>query len=395
MSAKKCTAFYSAAQAAFWMLFCVAVSFAAVYLGGLGYSNSELGALLALGSVLGFLSGTALSAIIDRSEKFSASSLVWIVLTLQGIFYLVLLLHPERGVLTSVCYPLMHASMLSVNTLNLRICADFEHYKVPLNYGVSRSMGSLFYTLISMVLGVLVTSLGIRIIPAVALGGTALQFLANALLTAALTRLHRSEAAAEMPKVPVGRPLGEFLRENPKFCLLLIGSVLIFFAHNTTTTFLINLVENVGGDTEAMGYLSAFGAMVEIPTMLLYSRIFRRKRCSWILGFSFIFFTIKSAALALAPNMPLLYAAEALQAPSFAVYSPAIVAYVSLVVPYEDSAKGQSLAFGTTTVGGVIASLVSGHLYDILPVSTVLWIGAAVCAVGTVIVLRSIEKTEV
>ena len=85
-----------------------------------------------------------------------------------------------------------------------------------------------------------------------------------------------------------------------------------------------------------------------------------------MLRFSFIFFTLKTAAIAAAPNIPLLFAAESLQVLSYALYAPAIVAYVTLIVPYDDAAKGQSLAFSMTTIGGVLASLISGRLLDVL-----------------------------
>ena len=65
MSTKRITAFFSLNQAGFWMSYCLSSSFAAVYLGALGYSNTELGGLLALGSVLGFLLGTGLSSFVD------------------------------------------------------------------------------------------------------------------------------------------------------------------------------------------------------------------------------------------------------------------------------------------------------------------------------------------
>ena len=95
-----------------------------------------------------------------------------------------------------------------------------------------------------------------------------------------------------------------------------------------------------------------------------------------------------------APNIPLLFAAEALQAPSYALYAPAIVPYVTLVVPYEDAAKGQSLAFSMTTIGGVLASLISGRLLDVLSAPATAWIAAAVCAVGAILACRGLEEPK-
>lgn len=91
MSTKRITAYYSLNQVGFWMVFCLSSSFAAVYLGALGYSNTKLGSMLALGSVLGFLLGTGLSSFVDTSPRFNAADVLWPVLALQAAFFLLLL----------------------------------------------------------------------------------------------------------------------------------------------------------------------------------------------------------------------------------------------------------------------------------------------------------------
>ena len=357
VSTKRITAYYSLNQVGFWMVFCLSSSFAAVYLGALGYSNTKLGSMLALGSVLGFLLGTGLSSFVDTSPRFNAADVLWPVLALQAAFFLLLLFFPARGVVTTLCYPLLLAFTLAVNTLNLKLCADFEHYESPVNYGIARSMGSAAYMVLSMLLGVWVTRFGVRVIPIAGLAVTALQGVSNALLSRSVLRLRRKLLSGHAAPAPQGRSLGVFLRESPRFCLLLAGMALLFFSHNTTSTFLINFVEHAGGGIETLGYLTAFLTALEVPTMLFFSRIFRRRSCAAVLRFSFIFFALKTAAIAAAPNIPLLFAAESLQVLSYALYAPAIVAYVTLIVPYDDAAKGQSLAFSMTTIGGVLASL--------------------------------------
>lgn len=394
MSTKRITVYYSLNQASFWMIFCLSSSFAAVYLGALGYSNTELGSLLALGSVLGFFLGTGLSSFVDTSPRFNAADVLWPMLAFQTVFFLLLLFFPVRGAVTSICYPLLLAFTLAVNTLNLKLCADFEHYECPVNYGIARSMGSAAYMAVSMLLGVWVTKFGVRILPTVGLAVTALQCVANALLARSVVRLRKKMLSSHPAALPPGRSLSDFLRQSPRFCLLLAGTALLFFSHNTTSTFLINFVERAGGGTETLGYLAAFIAAVEIPTMLLFSRVFRRRSCALVLRFSFILFVIKAAAFAAAPSIPLLFAAAAIQIPSYALYVPGIVAYVTLIVPYEDAAKGQGLAFSMTTIGGVLASLISGRLFDTLSVPATAWIAAAVCAVGAILACRGLEEPK-
>ena len=69
---------------------------------------------------------------------------------------------------------------------------------------------------------------------------TAVQGVSNALLVRSLLRLRRKMLSGHAAAPPQGRSLGTFLRQSPRFCLLLAGTALLFFSHNTTSTFLIN-----------------------------------------------------------------------------------------------------------------------------------------------------------
>ena len=96
----------------------------------------------------------------------------------------------------------------------------------------------------------------------------------------------------------------------------------------------------------------------------------------------------------LAATVPLLFAALLLQAPSFALYTAAIVDYVGETVPFEDSAKAQRLAFSMTTLGAVLASVAAGRLYDALPVPTVLWIACAITACGVTLAILGTQNQK-
>ncbi len=371
------TALFSLAQGSFWMSFCVAVSFAAVYLQAQGYDNAQVGIVLAAGNLLGAGLGTALSSLIDRSPRFTAARLNPPLLAGQALFLTLLLIPGIRGWGLGAAYVLFIAFSLSVNSLNLKLYVDFAHQGQEINYGVSRGMGSLAYVLLSMVLGVLAEKVSVRVLPAAGLLLCAVQAAAHLLLCRSLRR-----GTADAAEAPRGNSLGGFLRKNRRFCVLLLGTALIFFAHNTICSFLINITRNVGGDTEDMGYINSFMAAMEIPVMLLFSRVLGRRDPGKLLRLAFCCFVLKTAAVALSPSIPELYGAFVLQAPSFALYTAAIVPYTERAVPYEDSAKAQSLAFSMTTLGSVLASPISGWLLDRFSVATTLWIACLVCALG-------------
>lgn len=384
------TGLYALCTAAFWMIFCISISFAAVFLQSRGYSNTELGVVLALGNILGALLGPAMSAQIDLHDRLDPHSFLPFVLIAQALTLLCLLLCPGKSTAVSVIYVLFISFSLSVNSLNLKLYADLGYNGAAVDYGLSRGIGSLAYVLISMGLGLLVRRCSFRVLPYVGLAVTALQALAAVLLRRSTLEYVSKEQTDE----PVSRTLVSFLRENKRFSVLLFGTVLLFFSHNTIVNFFINLTVNAGGDTAAMGYLNAAMAFVEIPVILFYARIRGKHSHGSALRFAFVFFVLKALAFSFAGSIPLLFAAILLQAPSFALYTAAIVDYVDEEIPHADSAKAQSLAFSMTTAGSVLASILSGWNFDRLGVQKTLLIGTAAALFGALIAAAGIKRTN-
>ena len=385
---KNLTAPYALIQASFWMSFCTAVSFASVYLLGLHYTNSELGFVLAVGNLLGALFGPELSAWVDRSDTVSASLLIPPVLALQATALVILILFPVKGIVTTVVYILYIAFTLTVNSLNLKLYSDAVYYGLSINYGLARGIGSAAYVLLSSFLGILIERISLRLVPVSGLLMCAFQFAAYLMIRHDLPSV---STASNHPEGKASSMIG-FFRSNGKFTVLLVGVALLFCSHNIIVTFLINITNNVGGDTSDMGLINAFMAAMEIPIMMLYHTLFGKRRPGGLMRVAFVFFILKASAVALARSIPSLLAAFVLQAPSFALYTSAIVPYVGEVIPYEDSAKAQSLAYTMTTVGSVLASIIGGFLYDRISVTATLWVAFGICTVGALVSLSGVRN---
>ena len=320
------------------MSFCISVSFAAVYLQGIGYSNSRRGLILALGSVTGIIMAISLADWIDRDERITAKKLIPWILALQTAAVGILLLIREDCFAVSAAFVAYIGFCTTVNNLNLKLYADADH------------AGFMLFT----------------------------RFVTD-----------------DKKAAPFGErnsTLAAFLKKNPRYSLLLTGVVLLFFGHSIACNFLINLTRHVGGGTADMGFITAFKGLVEIPVMFLYARIFKEGKHSLALRITAAAFVLKTLVFILAGSVWQLTAAFILQAPSYALYMAAVVAYVKENIGYEDSAKAQSLAFTTTTFGGMLASLIGGRLYDSLSVTSTLWIAFAAGAAGTCIMFMGTRK---
>ena len=375
---------YMMITAAFWMAFCIISTYAAVFLKGIGYTNQELGLILAAGCLGGSILGPLLGAWIDRNRRVKHATVVYGLLALQAVMLLLLRFNPHKGVLSAVCYALYITFLMPVNAINLDMDLRLEHAGLPLNFGLARSMGSFAFVIISTLLGLWVEASSFLVIPWAALGIVAFQALGNTLIARDL-KIADASPSAQITEKEKSSSLPAFIRQNKAFCLMLFGTILIYIAHNTDGNFLIDLVENVGGTESTLGLLAAFTAIVEVPVMMFSARLPSKWPKVAYIRFAFIMFVFKTLAYALAPNIPLLFAARMLQAPSYALYTVLVVSYADQVVPRRDSAKAQSLVYSMTTIGSVLASLLGGRMFDVSGVKPTMLAASAVCAVGAVI----------
>ncbi len=369
----------------FWMAFCVVTAYAAVYLQGVGCTNAELGLILALGNVGGALLSPVLGARIDRNRNLRHAAVINVLLAIQAALLVVLRLHPRHDLLTAACYVLYMTAMMPVNAVNLDLCVRLERAKAPLNFGLARSMGSFSFVILSTLLGVITARWGYLSLPFAGLAVIALQFFGNRLIDRDLREAEAALPPDETAAAEKSSSLSVFIRENRMFCLMLFGTIILFIAHNMDGNFLINEIRALGGDTAIMGYVAAFTAIVEVPVMMFASKLPKKWSTVQYIRLSFVFFVLKILAYALAPTIPLFFAARVLQAPSYALYTVLIVGYADRQVARKDSAKAQSLAFSMTTVGSVLASLIGGAMFDAAGVKTTMLTAAAIAAAGAVI----------
>lgn len=380
---------YSFQQAAYWASFCTAAAFATVFLQHLGCSNSVCGIIFAIGFLGGFIIGPVLADAVD-SEK-SPVTLWGVLFSLQAVqaaAIITVLLIGRNTPLLLFCYGVFIALNSCGNGFITQVSVDFAAAGEDLSYGTARGVGSLAYMLMSVVLGAAVTRFSGAVIPMFSLFGIAMQTLAALALRKSIKTL--SPAAAKSADSGKAKSLPAFISANPRFCTVLAGICLIFFAHNTIHNFLINVVTNVGGSTLTMGNLNAFVAFVEIPVMFLYPRFLKKYNSGHLLAFAAVFFAVKNVSVAFAGSVPALFGIFSLQMLSFAVYTPVIVDFVSDSIPLQDSAKGQSLAYSMVTLSSIFSSVFGGRLYDSVGVASTLRIGGLVGVCGSALCIAAI-----
>ena len=395
LSEKKLNIYYSFLQIAYWVTSAVVFCFTTVFLQFRGYSNYEIGIVFAVGNIIGFVSQPLIAGYIDRSDRRTLLRCIRITAVGAVLLMLAVYLLPSGSVSLIVAYALLVAGNTLLNPLCISLSFYIESWGCGINFSRARALGSLSFAVCNVILGMLVQRVSENAVPTAFILFSSLLGLATLLFVPG-DRAHRAAFPERRAQAAVERPSGllEFARENKRFMLFLLGTATLYFTHGMIGNFMIEFIRSIGGGSEDMGNVLAFMTVVEVPVMLLFGRLTRRFRCSSLLRFAVIMFTVKELMIYLASSLPALYAAEALQAFSFALFVPASVRYVDEVIAKHNAVKGQAFVTSMMTLGSIFASYIGGLLLDTSTPGFTLLVGVIVSAVGTLIMLGAIQTTD-
>ncbi len=395
LSEKKLNIYYSFLQIAYWVTSAVVFCFTTVFLQFRGYSNYEIGIVFAVGNIIGFVSQPLIAGYIDRSDRRTLLRCIRITAVLAVLLMLAVYLLPSGSISLIGVYALLVAGNTLLNPLCISLSFYIESWGCGINFSRARALGSLSFAVCNVILGMLVQRVSENAVPTAFILFSSLLGLAT-LLFVPVDRVHRIAAPERRMQSASEKPSGllEFARENKRFMLFLLGTATLYFTHGMIGNFMIEFIRSIGGGSEDMGNVLAFMTVVEVPVMLLFGRLTQRFRCSSLLRFAVIMFTVKELMIYLASSLPALYAAEALQAFSFALFVPASVRYVDEVIAKHNAVKGQAFVTSMMTLGSIFASYIGGLLLDTSTPGFTLLVGVIVSAVGTLIMLGAIQTTE-
>lgn len=383
---------YSAVQIFYWMGYCCISTYAAVFLQSRGYTNTQLGTITACGNIGGFLLAPFLASVIDRSKKIKVYHCLYGLLLLESLLEILLIFSAGSTLYVAVLYCLLMACVVAVNPLNTELCFSMDRTGQYINFGFSRSCGSLAFSVITVMLGRLCAAYSPELLPNLSIVMILMQFVILTVINRVRRIVLPPETAQASGRKREGSSLGEFLVRNKRFVAFCVGTSVLMFPSSLMGSFLINITESVGGTAENMGIISSIAAFCEVPAMLFYTRITRNIKCSAVIRFAAAMYIVRIATVAFAANLAMLYFSAVTQMLCYALLVPALVDYASIVVDVNDSAKGQAVSAAMLTFANILASLVGGILLDRVSVRSTMAFGLTVCVIGVVICFVTIDS---
>lgn len=370
---------YSAIQFLYFAISAAMYGFSSLYLLNKGFSNSQIGIVLALSSVLAIILQQIIASFIKKTN-FSLNKLLVYLYILIVILSLVLYIFKLSGYAFA---GILVALFFIGKATEPYITAIHSGYK-EIQFSIARGIGSLGYSVSNFVVGQLLMKIACDYLPIIYIVPSILIIICLIIFNA--PNVNENQEIKRDDKI-------NLLKEYPHFYLFLLGVMLISTTHNFTGLFLLQIITRIGGTSANLGIASAISAVCELPAMALYKKYYKKLGNRNLLMFSGVMWVLKNLFIALASNIYLVYAAQLLQFFSFAIYVPSTERHLSHVIPQSEYLKGQALIASSLVIGSLIASLLGGFLIDKLGINTSVLVMQSFAIVGVVFFIISIKQS--
>ncbi len=391
---------YAAINATFMLMVCATSGYAYNFLSQSGFADGAIGIIIALVSICGLVGKTISGSIIDKSEKIDEKTFISGAMICTVVLSLLLAVIPAGSFLMiPVVILAFTAAAIGLPFFN-SMAFIYEKDGQKINYGLGRGTGSAAYAAGSALLGTLWGWKGRTILPFYIAFFAVATFLLVRLMP---TPSKAAEEAGEAEEKAVNLSYGEFFRKYSRIILVVVSMILMYFCHMIIQTYFAKVITNIIGEEAAsvsgavesiQGTALFIQAMVELPTMFLFSQILKKVSINKIMVFAAVMFSVKHVMTWLCSSTGMLYGAMVLQMLGYALIVPGGVYLANEIVQPEDRNKGQAVMGVTMTIGGLLSSSIGGQLYQWMSVSNVVLVGVIASVIGTVLMFIGIRQIE-
>lgn len=331
-------------------MFAIFLSFVPIYCAFRGIATSDVGSMLAVGSLLGVIAQPVWGLISDKRKSLRSVLLLLLVLSLAAG---VALYRTSDAAMLYAAVALMYVLFLPTDplaeSLNVQSAA-----RAGVTFGSVRMFGALGYAAASFFVGVFTANYG--------MDRLWLLFLVFGMAAAGLTLLVKD--------VPVtGKPVS--LRELGRF--FAGGQTVRFFAlvllvavpHRMNDSFIGLYVQEAGGGVEQVGLAWAVMTLTEFIFFAVIHRFIRPGRELAAIRLAAFLYALRFALCVVLKDPSFLVGLQLLQGCTFVLFYAAAIQYLYGIVPDEWKATGQTaLAATFFGISGVLGSAVGGRVME-------------------------------
>ncbi len=355
---------FGAAEFTYWFSL-AAANYLTVFMDALGYSPAQVSLVTSINSGVGIVSTPLWGTISDKirsPRKTLIICLICFALTYalvplaSGVFVfglsLMFIVIPLSQFFRAPTWPL-------IDNLVINGCRQ-----TGIKYGPVRSLGSISFVIMNLTLGSIIMEKNAWATFYV-LGATMLL----AILAVYSLKIVPEAAASAKPLKFKEMPFGKLFK-NPYFIAYIIFSIIQFIPQMSMFTFQPYLVKAVGADMAYIGYIQAYRAIFEVPTLLLSHKLQKRMSFKTMVVIAGALNAAQAILCGFVGTFGELIAITTLAGIASGFTQAGTVNYVFTIAPKELRATAQTVAGATQSVAGIIGGILGGVFVEALGIKS-------------------------
>lgn len=389
---------------AFWTAAASSYGFMTQILQDKGFGDDQIGVLNAVKLLSTVVFQVIIGSFCDRYAKKIPLKAVVAVLAaaaavLTGIFYVGSFSYFE----TILLFIGMGATFTCISPLIDSLAVLYNNHGESINYAWGRAAGSAAYAVACVGFGVFCDTFGVSRLLLLQTTFTAVIFAVALWMKKIDTNRpainSAEETSAASKQIAEVHSAGYLLRNYPKFTGFLVGSAVMFMGYNLGTTFLINVMEELGAGNTHYGMAEFVLAISEVPSAFIITKYRHKSPMDKLMIGCAFFMTLKNFFAAYSGNVTVIILSQSCEMLGFGLYYSGSVYLVNEMLPEQDIVKGLSLVNATTVgLGEGVGSLICGFLrvhfglHGLMQISVLVSAVSVVCM--AVMCLLATEKQE-
>lgn len=332
-----------------------------VYLQNNGMTSADIGVLNAVSSVVAIFASTFWGMISDKINSIKKTTFInFIVLAITTA---ILPLLPAKATYATVMFIVYCAIITFTRTPSFTLMDNITVRNCTasgLSYGAVRSVGSLTYTIGSVIVS--------AVLPYIGVGSTF--WISSLLMIPTILCL----TACSDPKVVSAKaksgPDGDSLKKlfgNYYYVTFLVFTMLYFIPRTSEYSFLTYFMEERGISLDNLGIIMAVRAVVEIPFLFFISAIRKKIKLKYLIMIAATFIAAECLGLGLfAHNFGTLLFFSAFFGIGNGIFIGVISDYLFKLAPDELKATAQSIYASVSAASSILGNLLGGYAYALL-----------------------------
>lgn len=380
---------YTLLQILYWLSSCALQGYVAILLLSKGLSNTEIGIVTGVSCVLTIFLSPVISSLPEKFEWLSGKKLLVGIMGLSSVFFLLLCFVPMNVVIIMILYIAAICIFVSAVPFLSIMATDYIRKGYSLNFGLARGIGSVSYATAAVVIAQFVNLFSpdfLAVIYAVS----------GILFTLVISGMELEVKQETEESEKIGFPA--LIKKYKVLFLVLLGYSFCFAGTVTIGTYLIHIVNRLGGDTTIYSIAVFIMAVSEMPAMSVTRKLMRKFKTMDLVIVAGICYLFRNIGICIAPHIFVVFIAMLFQSITYGLLTSLLTYYVSDTCEPQDEMKGQTLiAIMTTGIGSTLGNVVGGILQDTLGIQAMFTFVIILTVMGTCVMVATglkYRKTE-